>query len=334
MNKNSIGNLGEQKTNKPLVSIVVPCYNIEQYVKKCVDSILKQSYRQIEILLVDDGSTDGTSEILDDFRDKRIKVLHQNNGGLSAARNAGLTFANGKYICFIDGDDYIDDKYVEVMMSRAETENADVVVCGYNNVDMGGKILREESFSEDKILSGREAASDLLRYNRTVNISAWNKLYRTELFKKNNIGYPLGKLYEDSYTTYKLLFYSDKVCYVKNRLYYYVYRKESIMNSTKLEIRFNNIVNIINETKEFYSRMNCYEKYEKDLKTFEINWLSFILREAIKRRFYCDARIEALNRLKSMKNDIRKGSNISKTAKVLLPFLNIVPAAKKERKSI
>lgn len=207
---------------KPLISVIVPVYNVKKYVEKCLDSILRQKYKNLDIVVVDDGSDDGSSEICDNLekKDKRVRVFHKKNGGLSDARNFGLKKAKGDIVVFVDGDDFVSDNYVSVMLEVMVRNNADVVVCGYNNI-----VPNEES------VSGRDAAVKLLTRHETMDIVAWNKLYKKGLFTKNGIWFPVGKKHEDTLTTYKILAKAKKVSYVDKSLYHYVDRKDSIMNT-------------------------------------------------------------------------------------------------------
>ncbi len=212
--------------NSPLVSIIVPVYNIENYVRRCLDSLLRQKYKNIEIVVVDDGSTDASGEICDNYAkdDARIKVWHKKNGGLSSARNYGIRKARGDYVCLVDGDDYVKEDFVWLMAERMKEKNADIVVCGYNkNVPMV------------KMISGREATVKLLIEQENMEVIAWNKMYRRYLFDK--IEYPEGENYEDSLTTYKLLAEARGVVYVPESLYVYVERGGSITNTDQKEAR-------------------------------------------------------------------------------------------------
>lgn len=216
------------KADLPLISVVVPVYNIRDYVRKCLESIIRQSYKNLEIIVVDDGSMDGSGEVCDKFAkiDSRVRVVHQENGGLSSARNAGLKKAKGEFVCFIDGDDYIRKDFVLDLYSATRDNNADVAVCGFNK-----EIPREE------VLSGREATARLLIEQENLEIVAWNKLYKKSLFDEGGIKYPEGEKHEDSLTTYKLLSSANRVVYVPKALYVYVERGGSIMDSVEVAPR-------------------------------------------------------------------------------------------------
>lgn len=213
---------------KPLVSIIVPVYNIEQYVLRCLKSLTEQGYRNLEIIVVDDGSMDKSGTFCDEFAkvDERVKVYHLKNGGLSNARNYGVKKANGDIIAFVDGDDSVDANYISVMVDEMNRSDADIVICGYNDV-----------VPEAIVMNGEDATIKLLTRQENLEIVAWNKLYRKSLFVDNSIWYPVGEKNEDSLTTYKLLEAAAKVAYVDKSLYHYMIREGSIMNKVKMEER-------------------------------------------------------------------------------------------------
>lgn len=204
-----------------LVSIVVPVYNVEKYVEKCLESLILQSYKDLEIIVVDDGSTDNSGRICDEFsrKDKRIKVFHKKNGGLSSARNFGLKRTSGEFITFIDSDDFVDKSFVGKMIS-VFSDDVDIVECGYNNI-----------LPEACIMTGKEATIKLLIEQENLEMVAWNKLYRRSLFLKNDILYPEGKKFEDTLTTYKLFAMANKVAMIGESLYNYIERDGSITKS-------------------------------------------------------------------------------------------------------
>lgn len=213
---------------KPLISVIVPVYNVKKYVEKCLDSILRQKYKNLDIVVVDDGSDDGSSEICDNLekKDKRVRVFHKKNGGLSDARNFGLRKAKGDIVMFVDSDDFVNEDFVGAMLESMKKNNADVVVCGYNDI-----VPNEEN------MSGGEAAVRLLTHHENVDTVTWNKMFKKDLFIKNEIWFPVGKKHEDTLTTYKLLAKAKKVSYIDKPLYYCVDRKSSIMNTEKIEGR-------------------------------------------------------------------------------------------------
>ena len=221
----------------PLISIIVPVYNVKEFLVECIESLIAQTYENLEIIIVDDGSTDGSSELCDKlkYKDKRIVVIHQKNGGLSAARNSGLKIAEGEYVAFVDSDDSANPSFIKVLFRAAKTHNSDIVVCGY-----------DDNFPKEKTLTGKEATINLLLAQENIDILAWNKLYKKALFTDNHIKYPTGKIHEDNLTTYKLYSKSNKVSFISESLYNYRKRKGSITNKDKKELHL--------EIREFAAR--------------------------------------------------------------------------------
>jgi len=212
--------------NNPLVSIIVPVYNTKEFLSECTESLVSQTYNNIEIILVDDGSTDGSSELCDKlaFKDRRIRVIHQKNGGLSDARNTGIDNAKGDFISFVDSDDSVNPSFIKILLKGIKANDSDISVCGYG-----------EDFPKQRTITGKEATIKLLLEQKNIDILAWNKLYKNNLFLDNGIQYPKGKLHEDNLTTYKLYSRSNKVSFIPKSLYNYRKREGSITNINKKE---------------------------------------------------------------------------------------------------
>lgn len=226
-----------------MISIIVPVYNVEKYVKRCVESILAQTYKEFELILVDDGSTDQSGEVCDSFEkcDIRIRVIHQENSGLSAARNRGLAEATGEYITFIDSDDFVDTSYLETLHQNAVKYQADVSICGFCLVWENNKTKSNYNGKcEVKQYSGREAAWEIVANSKRSMITAWGKLYHHTLRKL--LIYPEGRLHEDEFVTYKVLYQAKKVVECDMPLYYYLQRGKSIMNDGYSKRRLDKIV--------------------------------------------------------------------------------------------
>lgn len=215
-----------------LVSIIIPIYNVKDYLKRCIGSVQSQSHSNIEIILVDDGSLDGSSEICDHYQsiDNRVKVIHQKNGGISAARNSGLLLSNGGYLAFVDGDDYLHEDFIKTLLTCALENNADVSVCTFIRV-YGDREVITNKFVQKCSFTNIEALKDLFSYPSMCDIIIWNKLYKKSLFIDNNIIFPEGKIHEDTFTSYKLLYAANKIVFTNSPLYYYLQRRGSIMNS-------------------------------------------------------------------------------------------------------
>lgn len=214
--------------NTPLISIIIPVYNVAPYLIKCLESVQCQTYRNIEIILIDDGSTDDSGKICEEYakKDSRIRVIHKKNGGLSDARNAGLNVFRGEYVSFIDSDDHVETTYIERLYQLMKSAEADISIVSFIRIYETKEEKRKEEKSVVREYGNAEAISDMW-YQKNITPSAWAKLYRRQLFSE--IRYPVGKLYEDLGTTYKLFFLSTKIVYSSERLYYYLQRNEGIM---------------------------------------------------------------------------------------------------------
>lgn len=268
--------------NKELVSVVVPVYNIEDYVENCIKSILKQTYNKMEILLIDDGSTDRSGEICDRFQrsDKRIKVFHHVNAGLSEARNLGIRMARGEFIVLIDGDDFVDEKYVELMHSEMIRTRADVVVCGYDN-----------ERPAKQILSGEDATIKLLTLQGNLDVVAWNKMYRKKLFEDYDIWYPKGLKHEDAMTTYKLFSKAKKVAYLDVSLYHYVVRSSSIMGQAKVIDQLNMRERAARESVEYLKGTGKMERAAKiAVLTAKFAYIDAVIARKIQWKYYGEKR--------------------------------------------
>lgn len=236
-----------------LISIIVPVYNVEQYLEKCVDSIINQKYKNLEIILVDDGATDSSGKLCDELAkiDNRIKVYHKENGGLSDARNYGVERATGDYIGFVDSDDYIDSEMYEELYEAIKKENVDVVECNL-------KIIypdRVELFTEQKyynVYTKQEYLEEYLKIEKIFG-SACVRLIKSDIAKK--LKFPVGKLYEDTYYAYDLIEKVDRYVIMNNPYYNYLMRENSITN-TKFNPRIPDLIEIVEKF-----RKTTYENY-------------------------------------------------------------------------
>ena len=214
------------------ISIIVPVYDVEKYLENCIESILNQTFKDFELILVDDGSTDNSGKICDIYekKDSRIKVIHKNNGGLSSARNAGLDIACGKYVGFIDSDDSIHPRMYEILYDLIKKYESDISCCNYKKIYDIFKDEYENVNSLEVIeMSNIEAIKNL--YDKEIGVKlviACNKLYRKNLF--DNIRYKVGRVHEDEFMAHRILYNCKKITYVDNELYYYLQREGSIMS--------------------------------------------------------------------------------------------------------
>jgi glycosyltransferase involved in cell wall biosynthesis len=205
---------------KEKISVIVPIYNVENYLNRCIDSIVNQTYENLEIILVDDGSPDDCGDICEQYSDsdKRIHVIHKRNGGLSSARNIGIEYASSDYIVFVDSDDWLDLNMIELLYNIHKKTNAEIVECSYRNIYSNG--IKEETLCSGKVIEADNifALEGMLdwKYFKPV---AWNKLYKRGVI--DNIRYPDGKIHEDEFTTYKYFYNAKKLAYVDISKYNY-----------------------------------------------------------------------------------------------------------------
>ena len=212
----------------PTISVIIPAYSVEKYLDKCMNSVLNQSFTDFEVLLIDDGAKDSTVQLCDKYaeKDTRVKTYHKKNGGLSDARNYGLERISGKYVTFIDSDDYIDDNYLKYMYDLILKENAQICM-------VQGQLLLENEephkfpINVEKCVSTEEAIRMMLLRKEATHTS-WGKLYDVSLWE--NIRFPKGQNYEDYATTYHVFSKATRVVYSDAKLYYYIQRLGSIMH--------------------------------------------------------------------------------------------------------
>ncbi len=214
------------------VSVIVPVYKTEAYLDRCVGSILAQTYRRLQVILVDDGSPDRCGAMCDAFaqKDPRVTVLHTKNGGLSAARNAGLAAAMGDYVAFVDSDDFVGPDYIAALLTSAKENDAAIAACGYT-VWYNSLLQFRPAAGPARVYTPEEALRDIFTMENNVHVVAWNKLYRRSLFTDTGVRYPEGMLHEDVATTYRLCAAADRIAYTPLPCYYYVQRRDSIMGS-------------------------------------------------------------------------------------------------------
>ncbi len=248
-----------------IVSIVIPVYNRRDYIDKCIRSIVNQSYKYLEIILVDDGSTDGSAELLDNYagKDSRIIVIHKMNGGLSDARNAGIDAASGEYLCFVDADDYVNSHYVEYMLSTCIEYNCDMTICSFRDVYPFDTFeFNSKQRYSVVIETNVEALGDIYSPKNVETIVAWNKLYKRSLFEE--IRYPVGRIHEDEYTTPMLIYNSNKVARIDAELYFYLHNDTGITGSQYSLARLD-ILWALEGRMDFFRLKNLMELYYNDL---------------------------------------------------------------------
>ena len=254
----------------PKVSVIVPIYNVEKYLEKCINSLLSQTLEDIQIILVNDGSKDNSGNIAKEYEKNnkdRVIYVEKENGGLSDARNYGLKYATGDFIAFLDSDDYIEKNAYEEMYNKAIEENADYVECDFI-WEFPNKIRVDKQYPYKN-------KKEMLSFVRVV---AWNKLIKRQLIIDNNLEFPKGLRYEDVEFTYKLIPFINKFAYVDKSFIHYVQREGSIANVQNE--RTAEIFTVLDNVIEFYKKNNIYEKYRDEL---EYNYARYLLCSSLKR---------------------------------------------------
>lgn len=280
----------------PLISVIVPVYRVEEYLERCVKSILSQTYKNLEVILVDDGSPDQCPAICDACaeKDARVKVIHQENKGLSGARNAGIDAASGEYLAFVDSDDYVSPHFIEELYQLLQDTGCAIGQCRFSYVKGDG--LVEEGDSAFCIYRGESLMEQLYgpEEKATCFVVAWNKLYRAELFKETGIRYPEGRIHEDEATTYRLFHEAKKLAFLDRALYgYYTENGGSITSVFSAK------------------RLQWLTAHEERIAFFEKNGYEKLLPAAYRK--LCDACItfyfrctEQVNDAEELKKELRK----------------------------
>lgn len=231
-----------------LISMIIPVYNVEEYLPACLESVLNQTYKKLEIILVDDGAKDRSGEICEEYklRDSRIQVIHKKNGGLSDARNKGMEYATGEYLVFLDSDDVIAGNYVEYLYSLVCDTNADIGICDPVHCYPGGEIVFEKETLR-RIYDSEDAICEML-YQKSFLVAAWGKIYRRNVFA--DIRFPYGMLFEDSAIMYRVFDRAGKIVYGNAKLYGYMHRENSI-TTKKFSIRDCDILAICSQIVDY-----------------------------------------------------------------------------------
>lgn len=245
------------------VTVIVPVYNVEKYLEKCIVSICSQKYENLEIILVDDGSTDSSGSICDNYEilDSRIRVFHKKNGGLSDARNYALDRMSGDFVTFIDSDDYVDAEYVSLLMNAFTSESVDIAVCKWIDIDEEGAKLDNQSdfWGISGVYSKGEAFS-------IIQVAACGKLYKSCLFE--NIRYPLHRFHEDEFVFHHLISKADKVSIIDIGLYYYLQRKGSIMH-TEDDKRISDVIDAFDDRFDFILKAGWEEVFDYTIQAYK-----------------------------------------------------------------
>lgn len=241
-----------------LVSVIIPVYKVEKYLKQCVESVTKQTYQNLEIILVDDGSPDLCHQICDELaqKDNRIKVIHKSNGGLSSARNAGLDVCTGEYITFVDSDDFLDKDFILISLNKLKEFNVDTVFAGVeeHKIKDDKEILNSIGYEDEIVLSGEEKFKELYIASQFSFVMSVSKLFKREVFA--SLRFPLDRIHEDNAVILDILKNSKSVLLIKENLYHYIRREGSITTSKISEKRIQSLFLNYKESVQFLKNEN------------------------------------------------------------------------------
>jgi glycosyltransferase involved in cell wall biosynthesis len=304
-----------------LISIIVPIYNVEKYLERCVASVRSQTYTNIEIILVDDGSPDQCGKICDDLatRDSRIKVIHKANGGLSDARNAGLEIAEGAFVGFIDSDDFLHPEMIRDLYCRINKHQADIAQCSFRSVTDDS--ITDPGDDNEKVLTNLEALRFLYTSYGVDYVLASNKLYRKSLF--NRVRYPVSKIHEDEFTTYKLIYEARKVVVTDRKYYHYYQSPNSIIRSSFSPKRMH-YADAMEERILFFRENGLEDLYSLAIRKYARWILIFIYMNRKALRNYPVITKELRTRYRKMELLIRRDPSVRKRLKMTLRFAPVV----------
>lgn len=261
-----------------LISVIIPVYNVERYLRQCVDSVLAQSYTNYEILLIDDGSVDDSAQMCDTYaeQNKNIRVFHKSNGGASSARNIGIKEATGKYIFFLDSDDWLEPTVFEKMITVAKKENADLVFCEAQAIDDEGKIEYIDNYSYKEQYPTDDSFSTMMNMmdRKEFHVVIWMLLIDREIFTKNSLLFEEGIMYEDMILSYQLYCLSHRSAHVRQKLYNRRYRSNSVMTSKKTEKNYISAATVYREVSKFRSTLPKEKQSPKHVIRCAFNVLS------------------------------------------------------------
>lgn len=259
-----------------MISVIVPVYNVEKTLNRCIKSIVNQTYTELEIILVDDGSPDNCPFLCEEWgkKDKRISVIHKENGGLSSARNAGLKVACGEYVTFVDSDDFLALNAIELMVNSLVCDDSDMVICNFFNC---GEDLKNINMACNYgLLNSSDVIENMLM--EKIHTSAWGKLIKTSIMFDNDIWFPEGRRYEDTVVSFKQVLCSHGVSLIDVPLYYYVFNEEGITKKPIKQDVFDILQNI-DELKELlvdYQDEKCFDAYISSTYVYAL-WMSYFI---------------------------------------------------------
>lgn len=307
------------------IAVIVPLYNVEEYLPRCIDSILNQSFSDFRLILINDGSTDRSGDICDEYKEKdnRIKVIHQENMGISMARNNGIENVKEDYVTFVDSDDYIHRDMLKILYRTLNKYKGDISVCQFE-LSYEDIRIEDEELENHSITKNNRQAVDMIVGESNVNmIVPWGKLYKRRLFE--NIKYPEGKYHEDEFVTYKLIYKAKKVVINTEELYYYTQRKQSITGSTYNSKRLVKL-EALKEAIDFFK-----DHDEKELESrARLRYLMNIQIGYYKVKYEMSDQQDTLRKLKSeydleYKYVLQNKHNLTIRNKIMLRFFKLFP---------
>lgn len=309
-----------------LVSVVVPVYKVEKYLSRCIDSILSQTYSNLEVILVDDGSPDRCGSICDDYaqKDGRIRVIHKANEGLSRARNTGIMESEGEYIAFVDSDDCIHVNYIEHLYRMCENYNARISQCGFTRVTKKAGDIRHSPVPdyEVKLYESRDILKRLYTPDNIELDVVWNKLYRRELFQY--AVFPEGRIYEDFATTYKLYYVAEKIAVTKEPLYYYFMSESSITRRGFYPQKFDFILTY-EERLEFFRNYSEWEIFRDTLYSYFFALIRFYYICRKNCREMKEKQRELREKIRRTYRELKKEKRISHISKLKVIIAHYLP---------
>lgn len=308
---------------EPKVSVVVPIYNVQPYLERCLKSLQNQSFHDFEVILVNDGSTDNSEKICCKFvkDDKRFRYFKKVNGGLSDARNFGVNQARGKYIIFTDSDDFVEKDYIKILYDHAINDNAEIVVCAFFETDeKGAKLRRITIDNKNFILTGRDLIKNYyIKNNSIANIVAWNKIYLADIFK--TVRFEKGRFFEDEYIFVPLFWNVKRVSIVNIPLYNYVQRSGSIMKTKFSEKKFYDNLKFRKQRVAFFKDEKSYfQNYAiQDFKNYLIN----LTRDKKKQEVLTAENWKEIQKLYRNLVKMKQGVGLKNKIKDILGFVNL-----------
>lgn len=286
-----------------LISVIVPVYKVEKYLRRCLNSIINQTFENLEIILVNDGSPDLCGDICEEYAslDPRVVVLHQENQGLSGARNSGISVSQGDYIAFVDSDDWLDFRYFEILYKNIVTTDSDISVCNYLKTYDENEVISQYSYEVIE-LTNLEALNYLNSTYYVQLVTAWGKLFKKEIL--GDITFPEGKLHEDEFVAHKLIFNASKIVLSTQQLYMYWQRHDSITGKSDSLKNKLDVIDALYERADFYNYHNLINLRNLTYKKIFFNYLHLLsIIEKLNNKKLYNLKKSELNNLKQNLRD-------------------------------